>query len=255
MRRRTRHRRARTWVPPARRRRRLAAVAASTAPVLDVTGQASGLYRVASSDLAAYELYVGVDGAAIDFDAPPLAMTATLPFTTDPLAPDHRYEFVLRRRNKYDLVSLNVASEVLELDAGGDVVPTPPSAPTEVSVDAAAAGTVLVTARYAYAADGDDAADAFLVYLRSNGTDPDPGVDTPAEVAMRRSGGVARLRYTSSAFAEGATVKVIVRTRRSGTPDVDSTNVDVHTATATLLGPAAPPSGGAFLTDVAEQVQ
>ena len=42
-------------------------------------------------------------------------------------------------------------------------------------------------------------------------------------------------------------MKVLVRTRRSGSPDVDSTNTDVHAATATAFGPAAVAPSAALL--------
>jgi hypothetical protein len=242
------HRRRRRWFRPRRR------LATATAVVPDVVAEASGLYRVADPSVAGYEVYRGVDGAAIDFDAAPWAASPTLPIA-GPLGPDHRYELVARWRNAYGLVTLNVGAAIFDLDAGGAELATPPSDPTEITVAAAAAGTVLVTARYAYDADGDNQADAFLVFLTSSGTDPDPGVDVPAEVAIAKADGVARLAYTSSAFSEGATVKVIVRTRRSGTPDVDSLGDDVYAATATLLGPSAPAAAGAFPGGVAEQVQ
>lgn len=218
-----------------------------------VTGEAIGLYRVSSSLLARYELYRGVDGAAIDFDTP-YQTSSLLPFSTAAQTPGHTYAYVVRRRNRYDLVSQNIAEWVVDVDGGGAVVPTPPSAP-EFAVAAAAAGTVLVTAEYAYDVDGAAAGDTWLVYLRSDGTDPDPDIDTPATSAMRLADGVAKLSYTSAAFAEGATVKVLVRVRRSGTPDVDSTNADILTAIATLLGPAAVSPASAFLGRSAEQTQ
>lgn len=218
------------------------AYAPPPAAVLAVEGAAEGLYRVSDATLAGYLLYRGVD-AAPDLDAAPWQTFAALPYTTPALAADARHVLVLRRRDAYGLVSRNNAGRSVDLDAAGDELPARPSDPGSVSVAPAAGGTVLVTARYAYGADGAAAADAWLIYLRSDGVDPDPAVDAAVEVPMIRADGVAKLSYTSAAFAEGATVKAIVRTRRSGTPDVDGVGSTIHAATATLLGPAAVVAG------------
>ena len=60
---------------------------------------------------------------------------------------------------------------------------------------------------------------------------------------------------TPGTYAEGATGKVIVRTRRSGTPDVDSTGSTIYTATATLLGPSAVQLPTVGFASVADQKQ
>lgn len=215
----------------------------------------AGNYRVANAALDRYEVYRGVDGAAIDFAAAPWATFISLPFATSALAAGHTYSLVVRRRNAWGLVSQNVDAYTFTVNGGGGQTAEPPSAPREISASAAAAGTVRVRARYDYAADGSDQADAFLVYLRSNGTDPDPATDTPTVVAMRKFDGVAKLDHRTSAFTEGTVVKVIVRARRTGSPSVDSTNSDVYSATATLLGPAAPAPAEIFIGRVAKQQQ
>jgi hypothetical protein len=110
-----------------------------------------------------------------------------------------------------------------------------------------------VRASYEYVADGDNAADTWIVYLRTNGTDPDPAIDTPTYTqTMGKFDGVARLELFDGSFAEGADVRVIVRARRSGTPNVDSTNVDVYSVTTTFIGPDAV-SGGALYGGVDAQ--
>jgi hypothetical protein len=234
-----------------RRRRRFASPSAS---LLSVTGEASGLYRVSDSTVQGYEIFRGVDGAAIDFDAAPWQTTASIPVIYPAPTSDHRYEFVVRYRNAYGLTSRNVAAMILDIDGSGDERAVNPSAPDYVLIERAAGGTAIIRAGYLYLADGDDAADTWLIYLRSNGTDPDPAIDTPIEETMGTSDGEARLEYTAGPYTEGALVRVIVRTRRSGTPDVDSTNSDVHSVAATLLGPSAP-TGKAFLGETAEQTQ
>ena len=84
------------------------------------------------------------------------------------------------------------------------------------------------------AAIGARAADTWLIYLTSDGSAPDPDVDTPTEVAMVNIGGLARLDWDSTAYAAGTTIKVIIRTRRTG--EADSTNTNILTATAAVDG-------------------
>src|SRR5690349_1299822 len=107
-------------------------------------------------------------------------------------------------------------------------LPGVPSEVTNASLTSAAAGP---------ASTSSGQADTFLIYLTADGSDPDPDLDTPTEVEMTKADGIARLDFTSDAFSEGTTVKVIVRTRRSGTPNVDSSNVEIRSAIVTLIGP------------------
>lgn len=209
---------------------------------------ASGLYRVADPAVARYELYRGLGGADPDFDAAPLATFTALPFVTPVLA-DGTHRFVVRRRNRYGLLSQNTQATQIIVDSSVEY-PRPPSPPSEVAATASSGGTVTIAARYADLADVVDdvsyAADTWLIYLTTDGSDPDPGADVPIEVAMAglASGGglgdgVVELSYVTAALPEATVVNAIVRTRRSGTPDTDSTNVDIVSAVATLLGPTA----------------
>jgi hypothetical protein len=231
-------------------------------------GSAAGIYRLRADGTAAYELYLGID-AAPDFTSPPVATAAPtfvandngklvptlaspiIHTPTPPLSGTSLFRYVLRLRNEWGLLSANLAEWTLRLDAAGNQIAIPPSDASDVIAAPAAAGTVHLTARYNYFADGTLAADTWLIYL-AEGADPDPDLDTPLEVEMAQADGVAKLDYTSSAYTEGADVRAIVRTRRSGTPDVDSTSVTVVSATATLLGPAAP-AGDLFVGNVATQ--
>ncbi|HEX8913192.1 MAG TPA: hypothetical protein VF796_12605, partial [Humisphaera sp.] len=206
--------------------------------VVAVSVAVAGHYRVADPAVEGYELYRGVD-AEPDLDAAPWATAAALPIETPPLAPGHTYRFVLRRRNRWGLASANAGSTAVRVDGGGAELPAPPSAPFEVTAAALAGGVVEIRAFYDAAADGDLTADLWLVYVRTDGTDPDPGTDAPVEVAVVEADGVAKLVYETAALAAGTVVTAIVRTRRSGPPDADSTNADVVTATATVAGPPA----------------
>jgi hypothetical protein len=221
---------------------------------LQVLASVRGGHRVANAALDRYELYRGVNAAA-DLTAGPWQTFTALPFTTPALAPFAEYHFVLRRRNAWGVLSQNLEETVLFVDAGGNLV-SPPSPPEDPAAAPAAGGTVLITATYAYDADGAAQADAFLVYVRTDGTFPDTSLDTPAVVAMTKADGVAKLEYTTSAQAEGTTVKAIVRTRRTGTPSVDSTNVDPFvSAVATLLGPPTVTPAAVLQGTLLEQAQ
>jgi len=220
---------------------------------MSLTGDLRGDYRIANDALAVYELYRGVD-AAPDLGGSPWETFASLPHTTAALDVSHTYRFVLRLRNRYKLVTQNIDEWSVTLDAGGNQVATPPSAPQEITLVPAAAGAVRVRANYYYLEDGSDAADTFLIYLRSDGTNPDPSVDTPTTIAMVKADGIAKLNWTSGTFAHGTTIKVIVRSRRTGTPNIDSTNLDIYTTTASTAGPAAPERATTHIGAVAEQI-
>ncbi len=217
----------------------------------NVTAGTHALYDTA---LETYLLYRGVDTAA-DLDGAAWETFVSSPHVTAALAASHTYHFVTRRRNRFGLISQNIAEEIITVDADGDQEAIPPTAPEEISIDAAAAGAVRVQARYFYLPDEADAldADTWLVWLTSDGNDPVPGVDTPHEVAIAKIDGLAVLDYTSDPFTDGATIKTIVRTRRTeGTVEVpvyvDSTNVDVYSTTADTSGPGDVVPDGQFET-------
>lgn len=203
-------------------------------------GGASGFYRVFDDDLQLYLLYRGVDTDP-DLDAAPwetfIDTDPTEPSGTNvdhetaTLAVSHTYYFVLRRQDKYGLISQNLDSWSVEIDGAGDKVETPPSAPDETTLVPIADGAVNVGAYYQKSPDGANAADSWLIYLTSNGVDPDPDLDTPVVVAMEFPGALARLDYDSAEFADGTTIKVIVRTQRTGATDSTNTNILITTTT------------------------
>jgi hypothetical protein len=221
---------------------------------LACSAQAQGLYRVADPTLDRYEVYRGID-ASPDFTAAPFATNSTLPITTAALSVSHKHHLVLRKRNKWGLISQNTQETIFDVNAGGTLNATPPSDPTNIAATGAAAGTVIISAQYAPNDDGDNAADTWLVYFTTNGIDPNPGTDIPVVIVMNLSDGSARLSYTTAAQAEGTLVKAIVRTRRTGTPNVDSTGSTIVSATATLLGPGAPALQADVLSALAAQKQ
>lgn len=230
---------------------------------------ARGMHHVPDSDtpeLCHYAAYHGVDalpdftaaaydtwddgGAFADRALPAIALPG-------PGATATHY-FAIRRTSRYGIQTLNETDQVgpawsVTIDETGAVVATPPSAPEFQAEPAGAGGTIRVTAQYYYLDDLEaDRADAFLVWTKA-GSAPDPDVDVAdAEVACYLVDGVGTLDWTSAAYAGGTTVYVVVRTRRSGTPDVDSTNTD--TAVATTTAPTAPEHGALLLgTSVGER--
>lgn len=216
--------------------------------------QIRDLYRISDDSLGRYELYRGLSEADPDLDGTPFETFSTLPHETAELAYPAVHKFVLRRRNKYNLCSQNMKSWRLELDAEGAEVLMRPTAPGGEYLEAGVGGTFRVTAEYNYKADGDLPADAWLVYLKTGGSDPDPDVDTPVVVPMSVRGALSLLDYTSASVGNGVVGKVLVRTRR--TDDVaDSTNENViGPVTSSTAGPAAPVEGGAFFGALAKQV-
>lgn len=202
-------------------------------------GSGAGQFRIAENALAGYEVYHGTD-AEPDFAAAPWETSATLPHTTAALDVSHVHYLCVRYRNKYNLVSQNIISTSFDVAADGTISTVKPSDPVNTEIAAGAAGTFDVTSEYYYLEDGANAATQWLIYLTTNGSDPNPSVDSPTVVSMVSVDGISKLDWTSAASADGATGKVIVRTRRvdSGPTNVDSINSTVYSATADTDGPA-----------------
>lgn len=218
---------------------------------------AKGQYRIADDDLERYELYVGTDSSP-DFESAPLETFTTLPHDTPALDASHTYYFVLRKRNKWNLLSQNIAEWTFVVDAEGEKEATKPSAPSsaDVVLTPDVDGKVRLVANYYYLEDSEEAT-KFLIYLTDDGSDPDPDVDVPTVVDMVKVDGIAKLDWLSSEYANGTTIKIIVRTRRidTGPVNVDSVNTDIHTATTSTEGPDKTEPAGIFFKDIAEQKQ
>lgn len=208
-----------------------------------------GSRRIANTDVERYELYRG-ENAAPDFDAAPWETFTSLPHTTTALTSGVTTNLVLRRRNRYGLISQNLEQWSVTLDGSGNLVATPPDGPSQQSVEPAAAGAIRVQAVYDAHAQHDaaDRADAFLVYYSTDGSNP--LLATPVEVSMQNADGRVRLDWTSGTHADGLAVRCVVRTRRSGTPDVDSANTAEVTTTTDTDGPAQVGGGHLLLGSV-----
>lgn len=220
----------------------------------------AGLYRIEDLDLSRLEMHVGTDGAPSLTAAPtetwpvadPTNPAGSLPVTSvSTLAPGHTYQVVLNYRNPYNLRSENIVSQVLTIDGAGVLLTNKPTAPTVLSWEAAAGGTFLAKIVYFYNVDATAIqADQYLIYTRFDGVDPVPGVDVPTVVTIPKTDGSGYYEFTSAAFAPGTTGKILVRTRRAA-DTADSTNTDVHSATAATAGPSTP-SGSVFSRGIAE---
>jgi hypothetical protein len=225
-----------------------------------------GLGRSADDAMARYELFIG-NGTEPDPTGTPDATTTALPLESPaldaaPAGTTREYTLLLRRRNRWNLSSLNRYSSAqndtsswrVTVDDTGAVVSVSPSAPTAIAAAAAAGGTVEVTAHYAYSADGTNAADTWLIYSTTDGTAPDPTTDTPDEVTINTGDGIAKLTWQSAALSNGTVVKALVRTRRSGSGGADSANTTIVSATVDTSAPSTP-DGDIFFSDLAAQEQ
>jgi len=230
---------------------------------MHVAARAGGLTRVANAGLTGYLLYRGVD-AQPDLDGAAWETFSTLPHTTAaldaaPAGTERTYYFVLRARNAHGLAGRDTRAWTVTVDDAGAVVATPPSAPSEAELAAWTAGAVRLTAEYLYAGDGDDQAGVWAIWITSDGSAPDPSGAPDATSTMLKRDGVAKLTWTSGEYADGTTLKVLVRTRRNDGTEasptwVYSTNTAALTATAETDGPSAP-QGDAFLHEERAQAQ
>lgn len=137
--------------------------------------EGADLHRVADDDLDRYEVFHTEDTVEPDdpdIDGTAFDTFASLPYTTPTLAYPAIHKFILCKRNRWGLLSRNLTVWRVELDAEGQIVQVKPGAPFEVTLEAAGGGTFKVTAKYLYLVDGENAADKWLVYLKTDATNP-----------------------------------------------------------------------------------
>lgn len=191
-------------------------------------------YRIADASLALYELFVGY-GVAPDFTAPPVATSATLPFSWTPTLPSSGTEtlyVVVRQRNKYGLESFNVFEDVVEIVAHVETL-GPITAPLDVAVYDAATGFLNVVAKYS-SADDANPADTWLVYCKL-GADPVPGTDSPAFTGPMTFLGVeTAIAQVVGPYTPGAVAHVIVVAERSADGATAAAAVVLHTLALSL---------------------
>ena len=108
---------------------------------------------------------------------------------------------------------------------------------------------------YAYGQDGANVADTWLLYLTTDGSSPDlTGAVTDSSAVGTLADGLVRVQFTGTASA-GQTVKAVVRTRRAGTPNVDSENTTIVSHLMVGAAPGASDRGDIFFGDQAREGQ
>lgn len=187
-----------------------------------------GRYRAYDATLARYELYRGV-GTEADLSGAAWETFASLPHETAALAFPGVYYFVLRRRESSGLISQNIDQTRLELDGSGLEVQPNPSAPTNIAIAQVGAEKVQITAEYDPGQDAEFRADQFAIWWTDTGVDPNP-LDTPsALVDMAQISAIEFLDTLTTAFSDGETVKVLVRSVR------DSVYFSTNTTISSLV--------------------
>lgn len=198
-------------------------------------------YRIADDRVAGYETYIGVD-APPNFGAAAAFTFAALPHTEGIALAEGVNRIVTRERNAYGVLGLNAIESTIVILSGGSEDVVRPSAPTAVEVSQIAGDLISIQAFYNPGQDAEAVrADSFAIWISATGSAPDPEVDTPVVEAMVAAGGLEVLvKEIANTYLDATPLKVLVRTRNGGTPDVDSSNTDVVSMTVVNLPPAAP---------------
>jgi hypothetical protein len=198
---------------------------------------------VVDSNLDTFTLWRGTGGSQPDFDNGSPYETGSLPHTTAAQDVSADSYFTARARNIYGLDDLCETTWHLQTDGSGNQTSTPPSGPTTLAFAQAPSEQVRITATYDYMADGDNAADTWLIYVTTGDVAPDPTADTPSTETMVKAQGTAQLSYLTATYAVGTRVNMLVRTRRvdTGPTNVDSTNLDIYRYTIHSNTMSAPP--------------
>lgn len=142
-------------------------------------------YRIGDTGLEQYELYVG-DGTAPNFSGAPTTTSTTLGFTSA-LAADSTYYYATRYRNRYNLTSFNVLTERRVIDAGGVDITDSLTNPSDITLTSKPGGEADLTLTYRGSMDA-TMADYWRLYITTDGTNPDPGTDTPVDYLMSAGG-------------------------------------------------------------------
>ncbi|KPK72133.1 MAG: hypothetical protein AMJ84_04870 [Acidithiobacillales bacterium SM23_46] len=184
-----------------------------------------------------YELYHSL-GDEPDLDGAPWETFESLPHETGAMTGEGVHYLVLRQRNALGVLSRNIFSQQVELDDEDSEIICRPSSPFQTAIVAGAASTAVLTSYYLYPIDETRAGDTWQVFVTSDGSDPDPEVDEPTEVAMQKRDGLAKLSLVLGPYAPAATIKAIVRVARSADDRADENSTIVSCVT-TSTGPAA----------------
>ncbi len=196
-----------------------------------------GYFRIGDTTLARYELHVGEDAEPTFASA--TATSTTLPFT-QALSVSTSNHYAVRRRNQFNLESFNILTSITVTGSGGEDETPVLTAPTVASFDAYDGGECDIVLRYPGVSDATPA-DTWRLYVTTDGTDPDPGTDTPSDTAFTISGlALTNItnRLTVGPYAYGTVVKIMPRVY-SSTLDAESANVNISTLTVDTQLPTA----------------
>lgn len=190
----------------------------------------------------AYLLYVGEDTAPDLTAAPDVESASPVVYNlTPPMSGTKTFNYVLRKRNAWLLESLNSYASSITINSAGEEVTSSISNPANVTLEQIGSGKLRVRAEYTPGLDATPAT-SFIGYIRTNGTNPNPGVDTP--VTLQSIGdpdlltGKVYLNYVTSAYDWNTDFRIIVRTKRT-TPAAESNST---TVTSAFIDTGAPPA-------------
>jgi hypothetical protein len=195
-------------------------------------GNIQSKHNTVQSSLDRYELYAGVDANPTFTTAS--TTSATLPFTyalSAPVSGTREHRYTVRKRNEYNLVSLNNYWRKTVVNSAGANVTSTLSSPQNTRLVQIGDGKLRLTSAYPYGLDSSPAT-KWIVYTTTSGVDPDPAVDTATEVADVGAPdlltGRSYLSVDTSSFPWGQDVRYLVRVKQGST---QSSNLDVVQAT------------------------
>ena len=197
---------------------------------------ARGLYRVFNA--AEYRFYRDNSAPPEEGDSP-FATNATLPHEPADVYADGTWYLSVSYYNGVmdsGFLPLGPAGETyLRLDlVGGDEADAPPAAPLDWRIEAAADGAVRVIGLYFEV--GDLRADQWSIGYVVDGVTP----PTVVTVALSPGPGLAILDYLLPEQYHGASVTVLLQTRRGTASPIYSENSTVKTVAADAHGPTVP---------------
>jgi len=197
-----------------------------------------GIYRVANA--ITWKLYVG-ETIPLDLERDPDASGNTLPISfplTLPVSGSLNYWYVVRKRNRFGLESLNEYPRRITVTSTGVEEVLPPSSPTGTTLTNGEGGDVVVETNYDKGVDIPNDANRWYIWA-SIGVDPDPDVDTPVKKRgvpeINRAEDGFALIQTIGPYDPETDVRVVVRMVRTSDSVTDG-NTDVITL---VTAPAA----------------
>lgn len=210
-----------------------------TFAAVDSTARAAGAFT--GQTAGQYEFY----SETVDIDPEthsPKVTQATLPLEYTASYTVGTYNEETRFRNRDGLLSPSLITNIVRIDAAGEELNTPPSAPSEVDILPGTAGIGVVQALYNSNLEADtEAAIALLqathwaVWITDDDTTPDTTAHADHAEAITTPSW-AYLTHETDAAIDAAPIKTIVRARRVDDGDGTSTVSDVAQLPASGAG-------------------